>query len=142
MSHIKHSAEVPYSATQMFDLVNAIESYPQFIPWCTSAEVLLRNDDEIRAKLTFTRGGMSKSFTTCNRLQKGKMIEMRLIDGPFKHLEGFWRFETQEKSGCKILFDAEFEFTNPLLSMAFGLVFYQVADKLVDVFCDRAKQVY
>lgn len=142
MPDIKKSTIVPYSAKQMFDLVNDIENYPAFIPACKSTEILSRNEDEIRATLHFSRGAISKSFTTLNRLQKDKMIEIRLLEGPFRHLEGLWRFETLVKNKCNVMLDLEFEFSNRLLSFAFEPIFMQVANMLVDAFKNRADTVY
>jgi ribosome-associated toxin RatA of RatAB toxin-antitoxin module len=85
--------------------------------------------------------GMSKSFTTRNLHQINKMIEIRLVDGPFSHLEGFWRFDEVEE-GSKISFDLEFEFAGKMLSMLLGPVFEQVTDKMVDAFCARAETLY
>ena len=93
MPTIKKSALVHHSAAQMFALVNDIESYSQFLPWCRSSTVLSRSEDEVRAQLELAKGAVHKTFTTVNRLQKDKIMEMRLVEGPFQHLEGFWRPE-------------------------------------------------
>lgn len=142
MPDIKKTAIVPYTAKQMFELVNKIETYPEFIPFCQSSEVLSRSEDEIRAKLTFAKGGFNKSFGTINRLQKNKMIEIRLLEGPFKHLEGFWRFEDLPNQHCRIMLDFEFEFSSRLLAFAFEPLFTQAVNMLVDAFKDRAAVVY
>ncbi|MBA2654190.1 MAG: type II toxin-antitoxin system RatA family toxin [Gammaproteobacteria bacterium] len=142
MTIIQRSAIVPHTAEEMYKLVNAIEDYPDFVPWCKQTVVHSRDEDEIHATLSFEGGGFNKSFTTCNRLQKNKMIEMRLIDGPFKHLEGFWRFEHHEDTHCMVKLDLEFELANKILGMAFGAVFNQVANSLVDAFSKRASEVY
>src|SRR3569832_1831629 len=105
MPVINRSALVPYSPAEMYSLVNDVDAYPQFLPWCKSAQVLSRNDDEVRASLELARGGFEKSFTTCNRLQKNKMIEMRLVEGPFRRLEGYWRFEPLGEQACKVSLD-------------------------------------
>lgn len=141
MPVIKREATVPHSVAQMFDLVNKIEDYPQFVPYCKSVDILSRTDEEVRASLNFAQGALHKSFSTCNRLQENKMIEIRLLDGPFHHLEGFWRFESLD-SGCRVTLDLEFEFSNKLIGMMFGPVFNTITNTLVDVFCQRAKQVY
>lgn len=141
MTIIKRDIVVPYTPGEMFDLVNGIEDYPHFVPWCKSAEILKRDEDELHAKLAFARGSLHKSFTTRNLIQKDKMIEMRLLDGPFQHLEGFWRFEAVEE-GCHVLFDMEFEFPNRLMTMAFSPMFTPVANSLVDVFKKRAEEIY
>ncbi|HHM05531.1 MAG TPA: type II toxin-antitoxin system RatA family toxin [Gammaproteobacteria bacterium] len=142
MTTINRNALVPYSPAQMFDLVNDVEAYPRFLPWCTGAQVLRRDEDEVQARLELAKGGMEKSFTTLNRLQKDKMIEMRLVEGPFRHLEGFWRFQSLGGQGCKVSLDLEFEFANKLLSLALGPMFTQIANTLVDSFCARAADVY
>jgi ribosome-associated toxin RatA of RatAB toxin-antitoxin module len=142
MPIIKKNTVVPHSAEQMFQLVNAIEEYPQFIPWCVGSEVLSRNQDEIQARLNFAKGGLEKSFTTRNLLQPNKMVEIRLVNGPFRHLEGFWRFNDLENGQCEIKLDMEFEFSSPLLAFAFGPVFTKVANTLVEAFQQRAKEVY
>lgn len=141
MTVIKRDAVVAYSAQQMFDLVNHIEDYPHFIPWCKSTQLISRNTDEIRARLYFARGGMEKSFTTCNRLQTNKLIEIRLLDGPFRQLEGFWSFETLPE-GCLVSLNLEFEFSSKIIGMMFSPVFHPIASRLVDVFSQRAQVVY
>jgi ribosome-associated toxin RatA of RatAB toxin-antitoxin module len=141
MTLVKRSRVVPYSCEQMYELVNRIEDYEQFLPYISKGIVHHRDDAEVQATLEIEAAGVTKSFTTRNRLSRNKMIEIRLIDGPFRHLEGFWRFdETQE--GSMISFDLEFEFSNKMISMFLGPVFEQIADKMVDSFCERAKDCY
>lgn len=126
----------------MFDLVDDVLAYPQFLPWCRSACVHERNEDEVRATVEIAHGALHKSFTTRNRLQRGKMIEMRLVEGPFRHLEGFWRFDSLGEGACKVSLDLEFEFSTRLVGAALGPVFNQVTGSLVDAFCRRAEQIY
>lgn len=142
MTIIQRSKVVPHTSEEMYTLVNAIEDYPKFIPWCQSTEVHSRDEDEIRATMNFEGGGFRKSFSTCNRLQKNKMIEMRLINGPFKQLEGFWRFEDMDNGHCEVKLDLEFELTSKLFGIAFGAMFHQVANSLVEAFSKRAEEVY
>lgn len=142
MTVITKSALVPYSASQMYELVNQIEHYPEFLPWCKEAVVHLRDQDEVKATLLLAWSGIQKSFTTCNRLQTNKMIEVRLVEGPFETLEGFWRFESLAEQGCKVLLDLEFEFAGKLINFAFGPIFHQVVNNLVDAFCKRAAELY
>ncbi len=141
MPIIHHELVVPYTAAQMFVLVNNVKEYSQFLPYCKSSQILSQTEDELRATLVLAGGGFQKSFSTCNRLQQDKMIEIKLLDGPFRQLEGFWRFETLAQ-GCKISLDLEFEFSSKLLALAFGPVFNQVANTLVGAFCKRAEVVY
>jgi ribosome-associated toxin RatA of RatAB toxin-antitoxin module len=139
---ISKSALVPYTAEQMFDLVDRVSDYPEFLPWCGGAEELSRDNDEVKASVTISHSGINKAFTTCNRLQKNKMIEMELVNGPFKHLHGFWRFETLSDNACKVSLDLEYEFSSKLLGMAVGPVFNQIANSMVDSFCLRADKIY
>lgn len=142
MPVISKSALVPYSAAEMYALVNDIPAYPDFLPWCGASKVLDSSEDEIRASVELSRSGIKKSFTTLNRLQKDKMIEMRLVEGPFQHLEGFWRFEALNESACKVMFDIEFEFSSRILAMTVGPVFSQITSTIVDAFSKRAVEVY
>ncbi len=141
MTTISRTATVAYTPAQMFALVNDIKAYPEFLQWCTQTEVLSASPDEVRASLTIAALGVSKQFSILNRLQADKMIEIRLIDGPFKHLEGFWRFDEIE-NGCKISFDLEFEMSGGILSYAIGPVFTQMTSTLVEAFTKRAQDVY
>jgi len=142
MTSISKSALVAYSPAQMFALVDGVEVYPEFLPWCSSTRVLSRTPDELQATIELSTGGIRKAFTTCNRNQKNKMIEIRLVEGPFKQLEGFWRFDALGEDGCKISFDLQFEFASRMLDMVVGPVFSQIADSLVDSFHKRAVAVY
>ncbi len=142
MATIKKSALVLYSASEMYALVNDIEAYPQFLPWCRSTQILSRAEDEVRATIEMVKGGVHKSFTTSNRMQKYKMIDIRLLEGPFKRLEGYWRFEPLRGDASKVALDMEFEFSNQLLRMAIEPVFKQIANSLVDAFCKRAVDLY
>ncbi len=141
MTTISKNALVRYSAAEMYALVNDVESYPQFLPWCRSARVLSRQPDEVRATLELARGGIQKSFTTLNRLQDNKMIEIRLVDGPFRRLNGYWRFDALAEQASKVSLDMDFEFA-PLLDMVLGPVFNPIANSLVDAFHQRALDVY
>ena len=142
MATVQKSALVLYSAADMYALVNDVESYPQFLPWCRSARVDHYTEDEVRATIEMAKGGVHKSFTTVNRVQKNKMINIRLLEGPFKRLEGYWRFEPLRADACKISLDMEFEFASQLLRMAIEPVFKQIANSLVDAFCPRAGELY
>ena len=141
MPTVNKSIIVPYTPAQMYTLVNDIPAYPEFVPACQRAEIISQDNDEIMAKMYFASHGFEKSFSTCNRLQKDKMIEVRLLDGPFKHLEGFWRFESHGQ-GCEVILDMEFEFSSKLIGMMFCPVFIQVTTTLVEAFKKRAEQIY
>ena len=114
MTTIHRNALTPYSAERMFDLVNDIESYPNFLQWCRTATIINRDVDVITAQLELVKGSVHKTFTTQNRMMPGKMIEMRLVEGPFKHLDGFWRFDALAEDACKVSLDLDFEFKNKI----------------------------
>ena len=142
MPAVRRSALVPYTTEQIFHLVNDVESYPQFLQWCEESEILSRQGDEIRARLNLVKGGVRKTFITSNRVQAGKMIEIRLVEGPFRLLEGFWRFDAVADRRTRVSLDLEFEFSNRLVHFAFGPVFHQIANSLVEAFTKRAHEVY
>ncbi|HWS03725.1 MAG TPA: type II toxin-antitoxin system RatA family toxin [Gammaproteobacteria bacterium] len=139
---INKSALVAYTPAEMFALVSDIESYPGFLPWCRSARVIWREGDELKACIEMAKGSVQKAFTTHNRQQPNKMIEIRLVEGPFKQLEGFWRFDPLGDQACKVSLDLEFEFANRMLDMVIGPIFSQIANTLVDSFQQRAVDVY
>lgn len=141
MTTVKKSREVRFSCEQMYNLVNDVERYGEFLPYFSKSIVHHRDEDEVQATLCISAAGIHKSFTTRNRLQAHKMIEIRLVDGPFSHLEGFWRFDETDQ-GCLISFDLEFDFSGRMFSMLLGSIFEQVTDKMVDAFCDRAQVLY
>lgn len=142
MTVISRSAIVPYTTMQMFQLVDKVEDYPHFLPWCHASEVTFRNDNEVKATLILLKGGIRKSFATHNFTQSGKMIEIRLLSGPFRHLHGFWRFDPLSDTHSKIALDLEFEFSSKLISLALNPIFNQIGDTLVDAFHQRAKTIY
>jgi len=141
MSHISRTAIVPYSAAQMYALVADIGAYPEFLPWCRESRILSADEDEVVARLRIEYGALNKSFTTRNRLQRDKMMELVLVEGPFSHLHGFWRFQPLD-TGSRIAFDLQFTFNSPLLGMVAGPVFARLADGLVDAFGARARALY
>jgi len=142
MAHVSRSALVPYSTEQMFALVDDIKAYPDFLPWCRSAEEIQRSDDAVEASIEIAKGAINKKFTTRNHMQNHQQIEMELVEGPFEHLHGFWRFEALKPDACKVSLEMDFEFANRLVGMAVGPVFNQVANTLVDSFVERAREVY
>lgn len=141
MPTINRSALVPHTTEEMFQLVDDIDRYVEFLPWCTESRVLERNEDEVTATIMLSKGSLNKAFTTRNLLQKHKMIEMRLVDGPFKHLQGFWRFDSLNDHACKVSLDLDYEFSSKLVALAIGPVFNQIANTLVDAFVTRAKEL-
>lgn len=139
---VEKSALVPYSARQMYDLVNDIPAYAEFLPWCRRSWVDETHDDGLTASVEIARGAVHKTFTTRNHNVEGESIEMKLIEGPFRHLHGTWHFQALDEKACKVVLDMDFDFSNTVVRMAFGPVFTQIVDKLVDSFCKRASDVY
>ncbi|TAL42486.1 MAG: type II toxin-antitoxin system RatA family toxin [Methylovulum sp.] len=142
MTIVQKSALVRYSAQQMFDLVNDIEAYPQFLPWCSGSRIIKRADDFVEAELLISKGGFKKSFSTRNRIDRGGTITVSLLDGPFSYLEGVWNFMPLREDASKISLDLEFEMSGKLASLAFGAVFNQICNTMVSSFTNRAKQIY
>ncbi|HIO91303.1 MAG TPA: type II toxin-antitoxin system RatA family toxin [Leucothrix mucor] len=142
MPNISRSALVPYSCEQMYQLVDDITSYQDFLPWCGESIEHKRDDSMVEATVTIAKGSINKAFSTRNILQANEVIEMQLLDGPFKKLHGFWRFQPLQDTACKISLDLEFEFSNRLVGLAIGPIFNQVANTLVDSFVERAKSKY
>lgn len=142
MTTVSRSALVPYTAQNMFVLVADIERYPDFLPWCSGAQVHARSSDEVTASLEVSKGPLRKSFTTLNRMRAPTAIELSLVDGPFKRLRGEWRFSSLGDAGCKVELELEFEFANRIMGRALGPLFNEIAATMVDSFCDRARELY
>ena len=139
---IVRSALVTHSAIEMYRLVEGVPSYPQFLSWCTAATVHEQSSEMQKASLTVVVAGIRQRFTTMNTLSHGQRVEMNLLEGPFRNLQGEWRFVQLGVDGCKISLELDFEMSGGLLAKAFGKGFGKIADRLVDDFCKRAEQVY
>jgi ribosome-associated toxin RatA of RatAB toxin-antitoxin module len=142
MNTLKRSAIVPYSVRQMFDLVDNIEEYPRFLPWCHTSQIVSRTEKEVIASLEIMWKGIHKSFTTRNVLHPHQQMEINLENGPLKHLEGIWHFQALHDQGCKVTLDLEFEFAGGFIDRFFQPVFKHIANTLVDAFCKRAAELY
>ncbi|MNN00754.1 Persistence and stress-resistance toxin PasT [compost metagenome] len=141
-TRIQRSALLPYPAQALYDLVNDVASYPQFLPWCSAAQVLESSPARMRATLKVGKAGISQQFTTCNTLVPGESIEMTLEQGPFRALHGVWSFQALNESACKITLDLSFDYSGALVKATLGPLFNQAAATMVDAFCQRAKQLY
>ena len=142
MTILRRSALVSYSAKQMFELVNNIDDYPRFLPWCKASHVRHISDTEVEAQLDIFWKGITKSFTTRNYLNPYSHMEIKLVTGPFRHLEGRWSFIELSGDACKVGVELEFEFTGSIIDNLFQPVFSGIANSLVDAFCKRAVDVY
>ncbi|MCE3027704.1 type II toxin-antitoxin system RatA family toxin [Salinicola sp. DM10] len=142
MPSVHRSAFVRHTPEQMFELVNNFERYPEFLPGCRRARVVERGEDYLIGSMTLAKGGVEQTVTTRNDLKRPGRIDLSLVDGPFKRLDGCWLFRDLGENACKVELEMEFEFSNRLLGMAFGRLFQQVAGQLIDAFTRRADQVY
>lgn len=142
MPVVSTSACVLYTPQEMYQLVNQVSDYPEFIPLCSEARIYASDPSSMRASITMVKGGLRLNFATENVLTAGQSIEMNLLQGPFRKLKGLWTFESLDNGGCEIRFRLDFEFANALLGMAFGGFFREVGDAMVAAFCRRAQVVY
>jgi ribosome-associated toxin RatA of RatAB toxin-antitoxin module len=142
MSHIQRSALVPFSAGQMFDLVNDVEAYPRRFEWCESATVKDRGKDWLVAGLDVRMGGLRTTFTTRNTLIRPERIDMALIEGPFRALSGGWAFRALGDQGCKVGLTLDFEMAGRWVGSALALGFQGLADRMVDDFVREARFEY
>lgn len=142
MKQVTRSALVAFSAEQMFNLVNDVSRYPEFLPGCSGSEVLEASHDKMIASVDVSKAGISKTFTTSNLLKAGESILMELVDGPFKTLRGGWYFTALDEQACKVELKLEFEFSSKMIELAFGKIFNDLTSNMVNAFTTRAKQVY
>ncbi|MBZ0104897.1 MAG: type II toxin-antitoxin system RatA family toxin [Sulfuricella denitrificans] len=142
MAIVDKSVLVMFSAQQMFDLVDGVELYPQFLPWCGGTDVKWRDETSTVATIGIDFHRIKQSFTTENTKQIPSLIEMKLQDGPFRHLDGCWRFIALNESACKVEFKLHYEFSSKLLESLVGPVFNHITNNFVDAFVERAEKVY
>lgn len=142
MSKISRSALVNFSATQMFELVDDIDNYSQFVPYCKSSSIISRSTNQVTAKLLVAKSGLAKSFTTTNSLSKPEKIDIELVEGPFEFLYGSWTFTALSEQACKIELQLNFEFKNRLATIAFSKIFNLLVESMVSAFTQRAEAVY
>lgn len=142
MHEVKRSAIVPYSVDKMYQLVNDIECYPEFLPWCKQSEILQAGQNEMLASLTINKGPFNQRLTTRNVLSLNKRIEMHQDKGPFDCFEADWDFKALESEACHIHFYTQFAFKSRLLDMTVSSYFSQIANAMLDAFIDRANRVY
>ena len=142
MARVEKSVLVPHTAQQMFDLVDGVENYPQFLPWCGGTDVKWRDEATTLATIKIDYHRIRQSFTTQNSKSIPTLIEMKLQDGPFRHLEGSWRFIPLGEAACKIEFLLHYEFSSKVLESLVGPVFSLITNSFVDAFVQRAEKVY
>ena len=142
MSKIHREALLPYSAENMYQLVNDVLRYPEFLPWCHATEILEKTNTLMRASIFIKKIGISKSFSTENHLYPGEKIIMNLLNGPFTHLTGEWKFVAIQDVGCKVTLELDFEFLPGLINLPFKKIFEPAANSMLQAFVTRAHQIY
>jgi ribosome-associated toxin RatA of RatAB toxin-antitoxin module len=140
MREVKRSALIAESPARMYALINDIENYPLFVPWCTAARVESRKEGEVVATLTIKRGPLRAEFTTRNLLEPGKRVLMQFVSGPFSVLEGLWTLTPLGDLGCRVELEMRFEFANRVAGTLFAPLFEDTAASLVDAFVKRARE--
>lgn len=139
---VRRTALVTYTPQQMFDLVVDVERYCEFLPWVKGAHVHEKTERDLRASITMERAGVRQSFTTRNEMDRPNWMSLKLVEGPFRMLDGLWTFTAIGTAGTKVVLDMKFEFGNPIASVLFGKAFEHSIGQLIDAFVARAKQAY
>ncbi|MFN3235318.1 MAG: type II toxin-antitoxin system RatA family toxin [Gammaproteobacteria bacterium] len=142
MTHIHKTAIVPYSPAQMYALVNDVQHYQDFLPWCDESIIHEYDETHMRATVKIKKSGIKQYFTTHNTLTLNERIELTLVEGPFRKLTGVWEFKPMKGEGCRVSLDLQVEFKQGLINRAFKNVFEPIASHLVDAFCQRAGALY
>ena len=142
MAVVEKSVLIDYSVTQMFDLVEGVEQYPQFLPWCSGASVSLRDPEFTHATIQINYRGIKQSFSTKNHKEAPRLMTLQLVEGPFRALDGEWRFTPLGETACRIDFRLSYEFAGVLLEKLVGPVFGHIAGTMVDAFLKRADSIY
>lgn len=142
MALVEKSVLIAHSAAQMFDLVDRVEDYPVFLPWCSRTELKFRDAQKTAATLWINYHSVKSHFTTENSKEYPLLMTIRLVDGPFRRLEGLWKFRPLAENACKIEFQLSYEFSSRMFEKVIGPVFSHIANTFVDAFVKRASQVY
>ncbi|KJV33800.1 type II toxin-antitoxin system RatA family toxin [Luteibacter yeojuensis] len=141
MIEIRRSAIVPFTPAQMFDLVNDVEAYPKRFGWCDAATIIEKGDDVLVARLDLKFAGMKQNFTTRNTTDRPHSLTMKFVEGPFRSLDGVFTFQALGDVGCKIALALDFDYAG-LGGTVLKMGFQQLANKMVDDFCDEARRQY
>lgn len=142
MYSVQRSALVQHGAAEMFALINDVDAYAEFLPWCSAAAMIEQASDYALASVTIAYRGLNKTFTTRNQFVGQEKIIMTLVDGPFKSLRGSWHCRALDAGACEVLLDLEFNFANPLADKLIAPIFIAIADSMVAAFCRRADDIY
>lgn len=142
MAIVKKIVLLEFTPAQMFDLVDRVEDYPKFLPWCGGTELLKRTETITAATIHISYHGLKTHFSTENEKVRPRHMQIRLTEGPFTHLDGTWDFIALGETACKVEFSLHYEFSSRLVEKAVGPVFNHIANTFVDAFVKRANQIY
>lgn len=142
MALVEKTVLIEHSAAQMFELVDRCEDYPAFLPWCSKTELKCRDEQRTIGTLHINYHAVKSSFTTENAKVANESMLIRLVDGPFRRLEGSWHFKALAENACKVEFRLHYEFSSKLFEKIIGPVFSHIANTFVDAFVKRANQIY
>lgn len=141
MTIINRKAFVPYQPEDVYRLVNDVEAYADFLPWCSDVTLLEQQENSLTARLNLSVGSMQQSFTTRNTMEYGKRVDMQLVDGPFRHFYGYWTFDAVD-GGCAVELYVNYEFKNRLMQYLLQGFFYKAIDKMMEAFIGRMREIY
>ncbi len=142
MAVVDNSVLIERSAAQMFELVDRVEDYPKFLPWCGGTELLERSDSRTAARIHINFHGVKAHFSTSNDKEAPRWMSIQLTEGPFRHMNGGWKFTPLGEGACKVEFSLHYEFSNKLLEKVLGPVFHRIAETFIESFVKRANQIY
>lgn len=142
MAQVKKTVLIHHSAERMFVLVDDVKKYPEFLPWCSGVDLIQQDDSMTSATLHIAYHGLQQNFTTENHKTFPQLMDIKLVNGPFRHLEGVWRFIELNAQACKIEFELNYEFSSHLLEKIIAPVFSHIANTFVDSFVARADIIY
>lgn len=140
MREVVRSAIVPYPVESVYSLIADVQSYPEFLPGCTGSSIVSRDEGVVIASLSLLQGPLRATFTTRNEMQPPQSVRMRLVEGPFRELEGEWRLQPLGEQGCRIELRMRFEFSNAAADLVLGPVFAVTCNNLVAAFVRRARE--
>jgi ribosome-associated toxin RatA of RatAB toxin-antitoxin module len=139
MQTVRKSVIVARPASAMYALVDAYERYPEFLRWCSGAQVLDRTATASRSRLEIDYHGLKSHIATSNRMVPGERIDLEFVEGPFEHFQGHWHFVALGDTGCRVEFTLDYRFANRALERVLGPVFGHIVETLVDQFVARAE---
>lgn len=142
MAVVEKSVLIERTAALMFDLVDRVEEYPKFLPWCGGTELIGRSATHTEARIHINYHGIKAHFATSNDKEPPRWMNIHLTEGPFRHMDGGWKFTPLGETACKVEFRLHYEFSSKLLEKALGPVFHRIADTFVDSFVKRAEQIH